>query len=290
MLKIRRLKIDDLSFVLQNTEREGWNLLEKDVLRCYHLEPKGCFIAKIDNERVGHVFTFNYGKLGVIGILIVQSKYRGKGIGTKLMEKAIEYLKKQEAETIRLEAVTKAVPLYKRLGFKEELNSLRMESIIEKEKRVENDFTLIRQMKTENLNRIARFDMKYFGANRLKVLEAIYRDYPHLSFFAEENDRTIGYIMAREAGGGFWIGPWVCNPKFSKVAKQMLNACLTKILEETEKTRVKIGVPAVNTQAVKAFKQAGFRVYSRSIRMSLGRKNLKEKLEGIYAIGGPEKG
>ena len=290
MLKIRKLKLDDLGFVLQNTEREGWNLLEKDVLRCYCLEPQGCFIAEEDNEKLGHVFAFNYGKIGVIGMLIVRPKYRNRGIGTKLMGKAIRYLEKQGVETIRLEAVVKAVSLYERLGFKKEFDSLRMERKVKKNKNIEIDFSLIRQIKTEDLNKIAKFDMEYFGADRLKVLKAIYRDYPHLSFFAEKNSQIVGYIMARRTKNGFWIGPWVCNPKFSEAAKQLLNTYLSKVLEEPEDFRVNIGVPAVNTYAVKFLKQEGFRMYSRSIRMFLGKKNLNEKIEGIYAIAGPEKG
>ena len=290
MLKIRKLKLDDLSFVLQNTEREGWNLLEKDVLRCYHLEAQGCFITEEDNKKLGHIFAFNYGKIGVIGMLIVRPKYRNRGIGTKLMEKAIQYLEKQGVETIRLEAVVKAVSLYKRLGFKKEFDSLRMERKVKKNENIEIDFSLIRQIKAEDLNKIAKFDVEYFGADRLKVLKAIYRDYPHLSFFAEKNSQIVGYIMARRTNNGFWIGPWVCNPKFSEAAKQLLNTCLSKVLEELEDFRVNIGVPAVNTYAVKFLKQEGFRMHSRSIRMFLGKKNLNEKIEGIYAIAGPEKG
>jgi len=123
MLGIRNLTFEDLEFIWKNVEGEKWMYLETGILRCYNLEPSGCFIAEVDSERVDHVFSFNYGNIGWIGLLIVCPEYRGSGIGTKLMQTAIKYLRKMNVKTIKLEAVVKTLSLYERLGFKIEFES-----------------------------------------------------------------------------------------------------------------------------------------------------------------------
>lgn len=292
MLKIRRLTPQDLKFVWENTGRENWGYLEVDILRCYLLEPKGCFLAEVNDERVGHVFTVSYGNIGWIGLLIVRPEYRGKGIGTKLTEKAISHLKKLNVKAVRLEAVVEAVSLYKKLGLSPEFESLRLFKKLENEDncRENVDSSPIQRVREKDLSRIAKFDEKYFGANRLKVLKALYREYPHLSFLAVKNHKIAGYLMARRASRGYWIGPWVCKLGLSGTAEKLLLLCINTIKEEAGTAEVRLGTPAVNTSAVELLKSLGFSTYSKSLRMLLGEKTLQESTEGVYGIGGPEKG
>lgn len=56
-----------------------------------------------------------------------------------------------------------------------------------------------------------------------------------------------------------------------------------------ERVKVYVGVPAVNKVAVEIMGEFGFVQYSKSIRMFFGNK-LTERMSGIFAIGGPEKG
>jgi len=54
--------------------------------------------------------------------------------------------------------------------------------------------------------------------------------------------------------------------------------------------QVYVGVPAVNRAAVEFLQDFDFRQYSKSIRMYFGEKLETERVNGIFAIGGPEKG
>jgi len=88
-------------------------------------EPGSCFIAEVGGKPAGHVFSVSYGKLGWIGYVIVDVGHRGRGIGTMLMKKAMDYLLSRRVETIKLEAAPEIADFYRRLGFVEEYDSLR---------------------------------------------------------------------------------------------------------------------------------------------------------------------
>ncbi|MHA1379557.1 MAG: GNAT family N-acetyltransferase [Candidatus Helarchaeota archaeon] len=55
---------------------------------------------------------------GYIRQVIADNEYRGKGVGSKLVEKSIDYLKGMGAEVIRINATNKQIPYYEKFGFK----------------------------------------------------------------------------------------------------------------------------------------------------------------------------
>ncbi len=59
---------------------------------------------------------------GYIRQVIADTDYRGQGIGSKLVEKSIEYLKSMGAEIIRINATQKQIPYYEKFGFKNAYN------------------------------------------------------------------------------------------------------------------------------------------------------------------------
>ena len=60
-------------------------------------------------------------RIGEIESLYLQPNYRGLGIGRELVQRAVGWLKQQQARAIRLnvlEANKEAITFYQRLGFK----------------------------------------------------------------------------------------------------------------------------------------------------------------------------
>jgi len=93
--------------------------------------------------------------------------------------------------------------------------------------------------------------------------------------------------MCYEAESGYRIGPLACNPENPQVACELLVECM-KAIRGNEKFYV--GVPAVNGIAVEILQDFDFGQYSKSIRMYFGEKLETERVDGVFAIGGPEKG
>lgn len=285
MVSIRLWSRLDIDYVAESIQREGWGHSRRDVERCWRWEPDGCFVAEADGRRVGHVFSIRYYKMGWIGLLIVDQKERGKGIGRTLMENAISHLQELGAETIRLEAVERAVPLYRLLGFKEEFDSLRFRKKIDQKNKDPEMRAGVRPMQKSDVADIARFDSRRFGADRLRVLKRLYEDNPRLCFISEMRGNLCGYIMARKTRETRWVGPWISED--SERAEDLFHVCVRALEDETE---LRLGMPAPNRDGISLVEKIGFKLTGKSLRMVLCKHQVSAQTDGVYGIGGPEKG
>jgi GNAT superfamily N-acetyltransferase len=295
MLHIRKFSADTFEYVANLYAIEDWSYLPSEIKRYMKWEPDGCFVAKIDDKYVGHVFSISYDHLGWIGLLRVDPKYRNKGIGSQLMKQAISYLRGIGVKVIRLEAVQNAVNLYRRLGFKEEFDSLRFRVVVQNLSIIEHTFSIkssnrvkIRSMKNGDIPSIAELDSLYFGAPRTKVLRTLFQEFPHLCFVADIDNTLIGYIMCRKSESNTYkVGPWVCNPGESKVAEKLLIACSQMLGKNNV---LALGIPFINDQAIQIAEKFGFQHVSTCKRMFYGQELMEDDPKGIFAIGGSEKG
>jgi len=82
-------------------------------------DPEGCLVAEQKGNLLGYIFCHLYGSLGWIGVLGVDPRHRGKGIGKKLLETCIKHLESKGCSTIGLETRPDAynVGLYLTHGF-----------------------------------------------------------------------------------------------------------------------------------------------------------------------------
>ena len=87
---IRRFEETDIDFAYKLNMMERWNDTRNDIERMFSYEPDGCFVAEVNSRAAGHVFSISYGKLGWIGLLIVEAKHRRKRVGALLTRKAIK--------------------------------------------------------------------------------------------------------------------------------------------------------------------------------------------------------
>lgn len=86
--------------------------------------PGGVFVAVVKGEVVGYITTRIDSRLRVGRIMnfAVLPEHRGQGIGSKLMERALKYLRKKKMEYARIETLEQnelCKQYYPRLGFQE---------------------------------------------------------------------------------------------------------------------------------------------------------------------------
>jgi ribosomal protein S18 acetylase RimI-like enzyme len=284
-LSIHPIRENDIEFVYTLCKNESWNYSRKRIERVHHYEPNGCFVAVVNRKRVGHVFSISYGKVGWIGLMIVDKEHRRTGVGTLLMRRAINYLQNSGVETVKLEAVPKIAGLYRKLGFVDEFDSLRFKKVNERDNQSTN--LNVKPLRGNQITETAEFDSRYFGANRTRVLRQLFEDNPELCFTSRKNSQIVGYIMCYEMETGYRIGPWICSPHHPKTAKGLILKCVQTI--ETN-AKLYVGVPAVNNTSVKLLQDLGFELYCKSVRMYLGKKHANEHAGFIFSIGGPENG
>lgn len=289
-IKLRQLNENDVDFVFDLCTLENFGYLRRDIKRYVDLEPYGCFLAEIDGKKAGHVFSISYGKLGWIGLLIVHPSFRGKGIGTALTRTAINYLRDKNTKCIKLQAALKAVRLYTRLGFRKEFDSLGFTGKIRTKaffKPLHLPDNTVKPLVGVDLHRISTFDAQYFGDNRLKVLKFLLKEGRDGCFVAEIKGRLVGYIMSRETQNGYRVGPWICEPNYPEIAEKLFLKCLETF---DKNAYVFLGVPAINPLSVNILRRHQFERTSKSIQMFQGGKPRSERVRGVFAIGGPEKG
>ncbi len=122
----------DLNIVPCQENAEKWFSFVKNTIK----EGKGNLkVAIVEGEIAGYVFyrwsgaplkTFK--KRGEIIDLYVKPSFRGKGIGTLLLKKALEELKERGIEVVQLSVISKnraAIKLYEKFRFVEVLKIMR---------------------------------------------------------------------------------------------------------------------------------------------------------------------
>ena len=278
---IRVITEDDYSFFQELINLVGWGLDRDDFIRMITSSPKGCFIATIGGEKVGVVVTTSYGKVAWLGNLIVKPDYRGHGVGASLMVHAIDYLNQRGVDSIRLDGVPKAIPLYNRLGFKDEYWSQRYIG-----KSTSHKTTLSSPMKEKDLESIYSLDLRYFKLDRKNLLKRKFEHNSECCFTSKKGNELVGYIMGKFDGDTIRVGPWICNPSYLYHAEELL----LSLMSVYPRKKVWIGCPAGNKSASGILSKHGFNSLPSSLRMCKGDCKHREDVMGIFGLGGPDKG
>ena len=113
------------NLVLESLKDFGFNYDPKydsdlDEPSIYERNGGGLFLLKFDNEVAGSIAVINRGKIAELKRWYVAKNHRGKGFGTMLMDKALEFCKDKGFSKIEFETnkkFTKAHELYRERGF-----------------------------------------------------------------------------------------------------------------------------------------------------------------------------
>ena len=251
----------------------------EDYSRMLTFSPEGLFIASVDGVNLGMVATVNYGEIAWIGNLVVLPESRGMGLGNALMVKAMEYLTGEGAKAVRLDGVPLAVPLYHRLGFKDEYPSLRYTGVATK-----NVVSKTKPMEVEDLKTVGDFDESIFKGSRHDVINYTYGKNPEMAFTARDGDELVGYIMAKHGKSNVKVGPWLS--KSPVVAEELLKSVMNQVVGAD----LWVGLPEANRDGVAILEKYGFTQITSSLRMCYGDCSKIEDVKKVYGLGGPDKG
>ncbi|MBU5637567.1 GNAT family N-acetyltransferase [Geomonas sp. Red69] len=107
----------DIGHFLAAATSEGWICGKWEMEFLLQTFPQGCLVKRADSELQGYITSLRHDKSGWIGNLLVAPESRRGGIGTELMQGALQALLDAGVETVWLTASAKGVELYKKLGF-----------------------------------------------------------------------------------------------------------------------------------------------------------------------------
>jgi ribosomal protein S18 acetylase RimI-like enzyme len=270
---IRPMSSSDIPFCIAQTGREGWTSTSDDFAVHLAHDPEGCFVATIGEKPAGMVTSTRYRVTGWIGNLIVPPEYRGKGLGSELMERAIARLESRGTGTIRLEADPLGIGIYRRLGFMDEYTSPRF--------RLNPGLTVegpsVARVVGADIPAIASFDAPHFGDDRNRLL-ALLLAKARATFRVPRRGAIAGYLMVLPGVHGLRIGPWVAEGP--QAARELLQAAVAFVGDQT----MTLAVPGPNRLGQDMVREAGFGETPSSLRMVRGAAAGRGRPENIYAL------
>jgi GNAT superfamily N-acetyltransferase len=308
-MNIRNMRATDLDFAAGCTATEGWRTETRSEFEgVLEYDSAGAFVAERAGKRIGICAAVSYGRHGFVGELIVLPDERGKGVGGSLMRNALDYLAARGAESVLLDAVPAAAPLYERMGFRHICASLRFAAPAQTIMRPHEDPARtpqpaahhVRLMRAEDLPAVCALDRDAFGADRSFFLTRRLRLYPDLCLILETRDHLDGFIQGRRGLSVISAGPWImrrpeesADPRTLRAPETPAGALLTAWMDRarTAGWGFALGVLASNPAAAQAARQAGFAERpSSSLRMVRGKDASLGASHLAYAIGSAAKG
>jgi len=257
----------------------GWNQTPAD-WRCFlESSPRGCFAAEVEGRVVGTATTIVYEeRFAWIGMVLVDPEFRGRGIGTRLLEKAIEYLDGIGIRTMKLDATPQGRPIYQKLGFLDEYEIERWLL-----KRSPREVAAAPEHLPVS-DSVLQLDREIFGADRGRLLKALAFENPDFALVAEQRGEIAGYAFGRRGTVADHLGPWMARD--ANAAADLLDRFLRRSRREA------VFVDALKARGIvgEMLPARGFTVSRPLTRMVRGPNNYPGRPELLCAILGPEFG
>lgn len=273
------MTFDDIPTGMYLKGQAGWNQTESDWRRFLDLQPRGCFVGELDGSVVATASTCVLDSVGWIGMVLVDEPLRGQGIGTRMMEHCLEYLRECGVETARLDATPVGRRVYEKLGFEVDYEILRMEGIATPQAAHPG----VEPVGREQIEAICSFDEGIRGMRRHRFLECLYDHSPHRMRVVFSRGEVAGYLAHRAGFVATQIGPSVALS--DSVGEGLADAALTQCAGE----RVFMDIPTENEAALSWARSRGLVVQRPLMRMHLGKAVNDDPLRQ-WASSGPEKG
>jgi GNAT superfamily N-acetyltransferase len=294
---IRRMDRGDLPAARRLQHDEHWNQTPEDWELFLRANPDGCFVAVgsdsgvpddgalIDTEShvspVGTITSIRYDTSACwISMLLVDHKWRGHGIGTRLMEHTIA-ANEQVCGCLRLDATPAGKPVYERLGFRidYEVQRWMAESVVTPHA-IPSTCT---RLDPQSLPAVLPFDREVFGADRSMVLAHLLRELPESAWEMHGDGQAPSYVLGRRGEHCHHIGPIVAQEE-SDAADLLVVA-----ISELGNHPVAIDVVAPSEAFAERLTRLGFVFQRPFTRMSRG-SVVAERQDVVVAIVGPEFG
>ncbi len=284
MIALRQMTADDVPLGMRLKNQAGWNQTEADWRRFLELEPEGCFVAERNGQPAGTATTCVFDSVGWIAMVLVDETQRHRGIGSRLVERALAYLQRRGVRTVRLDATPLGRPIYRRLGFVEEYELTRLEGTVTAGGGDgANDEQVVEGVAASQMENLIALDRQVTGTDRRRLIERLARECDDAVGLSVSEGRLPGYVMLRQGSRATQIGP--AGALTAEVGRALGNWALRQCAGRP----VFIDVPCENGPAIQWAEAAGLVPQRCLTRMCLG-EPIHDRRELLWASSGPEKG
>jgi predicted N-acetyltransferase YhbS len=211
------------------------------------IEPQGLWCAVDEGQIVGTASVVDYGLIAYVGLMAVDPRQQRRGIARRLVDHVLAILDRRHCPTVLLDATPQGAPLYASLGFVDDHTAYAFERVTV----VDNSSPTrpVRPAVDEDLPPICDFDRPIFGADRSRLLGALWSEHRARCLVAHDKQgRVSGYLFARDPV----LGPWAALDPAA--AGALLSAALRLPFEHSPQ----VLVPRSNALAVELLGRFGF--------------------------------
>ncbi len=278
-MELRLMTNNDIPDGMRLKDIAGWNQNAADWERFLSASPEGCFAAECDGRFVGTAATIVYeDKFAWIGMVVVDPQYRGRGLGTALLERAIRYLDSRGLACMKLDATPYGKPLYEKFGFVSEYEIERW--MLKRQP----DEKPSRTPGSVDLEDTLKLDREIFGADRSRLLHSLAETAPDFTLALRQEAGIAGYAFGRRGTLADHLGPWTASDE--DVAATLLN----EFLDRSRRELVFVDCLSGNPFAVPLVRVRGFELSRPLTRMFRGTNEHAGRPDLLCAILGPEFG
>ena len=236
---IRPLAIEELDDALRLSTAVGWNQRLDDWRMLLRLAPAGAVAAFVDTRDVsdvsdvslvGTAIGIDYGDFAWIAMMLVDPAYRGRGVGRRLLEAAMDAVPSNLP--IRLDATPLGRPLYQRYGFADEaalsrhvIDHARLADARAARRR--RAPIAVQPLTDADLAIVVEQDRETFGGTRGAVLGWVFHGAAQYAYVvrSDNTDRgPIHYCLGRQGRLFDQIGPVVAGD--DDIAHALVSAAL----------------------------------------------------------------
>jgi len=276
---LRVMTAADIHDGMRLKETAGWNQTRGDWERFLRASPTGCFVAEGEGRVVGTAATITYeGRFAWIGMVLVDPVARGQGVGTKLLEKTIEYLDGCGIPSMKLDATPQGKPLYEKLGFVSEYEIERWHL-----KRAPAP-DAVPEAKPVEWDEVLQLDREVFGADRGELLRSVAQEAAAFALQTRNQGRLAGYAFGRRGSRADHLGPWVAQDEVSA------RSILDEFLRRSRQPMVFVDAMRPNPWVMGLLRDHGFEYARPLTRMYRGRNDFPGCPGLQCAVLGPEFG
>jgi GNAT superfamily N-acetyltransferase len=260
----------------------GWNQTAADWERFLTASPNGCFVMEDADKIVGTSATISYeNKFAWIGMVLVDPDYRNRGIGTTLLQRAVEYLDGAGIPTLKLDATPAGKPLYEKMGF---VTEYEIDRWVLKRSVIEEPILAHERTAPDVLLKALDFDRQAFGADRSKLLHSYNDQAPDLTLVAQTDGQLAGYAFGRRGLFADHMGAWMASDD------DTARTLLSKFLQRSSRDTIIVDALKSSRIAGELLRENKFSPARLLTRMCRGPNSHPGKPESLCAILGPEFG
>jgi predicted N-acetyltransferase YhbS len=234
---------------------------------------------------VGTVTTTVYGTaLAWIGMMLVHPEHRRTGIATRLMNRALEFLKQRHVSCVKLDATPVGQPVYEKLRFVSEWRLQRWQRIGDSaESSTERLRTQTRDLEERDWPLVEEIDAAAIGAHRPELLLRLRQECRRALVWPAIGE-VLGFGFLRPGADSDYLGPLVCSvvEAFDRLLPDLLNAAVHSSLTWD--------IPDRNEAATAAAQRVGFKPVRPLMRMRLGSPAKSLQPNTLFGIADPAVG